>query len=71
MSYSGNPVGFLRRLSGEPANEGEARVAAGAPPADADLLDAYSQAVIGVVEQVGPAVVSIRIRRRSGAGSGF
>ena len=26
---------------------------------DADLLDAYSQAVIGVVSRVGPAVVSI------------
>lgn len=41
--------------------------------ADADLLDAYSQAVIGVVKQVGPAVVSIASRRgdSGGAGSGF
>ena len=45
---------------------------------DAQLLDAYSRAVIGVVERVGPAVVSIqvgwRLRDRSvhrgGAGSG-
>ncbi len=45
---------------------------------DAELLDAYSRAVIGVVERVGPAVVSIqagwRLRgrgvHRGGAGSG-
>jgi S1-C subfamily serine protease len=44
---------------------------------DRDLLDAYSQAVVGVVDAVGPAVVSISVRskpgqpRRSGEGSGF
>jgi S1-C subfamily serine protease len=44
---------------------------------DRDLLDAYSRAVVGVVERVGPAVVSIRVRMKSaprpfgeGAGSG-
>jgi S1-C subfamily serine protease len=47
-----------------------------APPplADAELLDAYSRAVIGVVEAVGPAVVSIATgsrERREGSGSGF
>jgi len=44
------------------------------PADDADLLDAYSRAVIGVVELAGPAVVSLEIgtaRRPSGAGSGF
>jgi S1-C subfamily serine protease len=30
-------------------------------PGDADLLDAYSRAVINVVENVGPAVVSIAV----------
>jgi len=30
---------------------------------DGELLDAYSRAVVGVVEQVGPAVVSIRVRK--------
>ncbi len=39
-----------------------------------DALDAYSRAVIGVVESAGPAVVSLAIkakRGRGGAGSGF
>jgi S1-C subfamily serine protease len=41
-----------------------------------EFLDAYSRTIIGVVERVGPAVVSIRTRRRresypvEGAGSG-
>jgi S1-C subfamily serine protease len=37
-------------------------------PADAELFDAYSRAVIGATEKVGPAVVSVETR---GAGSGF
>lgn len=32
---------------------------------DEELLDAYSRAVIGVVDRVGPAVVSIGIKKRS------
>ena len=41
---------------------------------DADLLDAYSQAVIHVVETVSPAVISVTGRDengRGGSGSGF
>ena len=46
---------------------------------DEELLDAYSRAVIGVVEKVGPAVVAIKIKRsdlstrygNEGAGSGI
>src|SRR5579859_207303 len=34
-----------------------------AQPADEQLLDAYSRAVVGVVEKVGPAVVSISVTR--------
>jgi S1-C subfamily serine protease len=45
-----------------------------AAPTDADLLDAYSEAVVSVVEAVGPSVVSVRTnvrgRRVSGAGAG-
>lgn len=43
-------------------------------PANANLLDAYSQAVIGVVRGVGPAVISVAGRledRERGMGSGF
>ncbi len=50
----------------------------GPRPSDAELLDAYSRAVVGVVAAVGPAVVSVHIgprqagtRRRSGSGSGI
>ena len=48
-----------------------------APVHDGPLLDAYSRAVVDVVERAGPAVVSIELAARgkgnksSGAGSGF
>ena len=49
-----------------------------APADDSDLLDAYSEAVVDVVERLGPSVVSIRVVSRGrrgeageGAGSGF
>jgi S1-C subfamily serine protease len=51
--------------------------AASEPVAGGDPLDAYSAAVVGAVEQVGPAVVSVYVggaaeaeRARGGAGSG-
>ena len=37
--------------------------AAEAPASDEALLDAYSRAVIDVVEKVGPSVVSVDIER--------
>lgn len=57
---SGNAEPQSRR-PGEPAG-----------PRDVDLLDAYSQAVIHVVESVSPAVLSLTgTNERSGSGSGF
>jgi S1-C subfamily serine protease len=45
------------------------------PPADGELLDAYSRAVVRAAEEVGPSVVKIEVHRRvgerSGSGSGF
>ena len=59
---------------------GPPKAGGASPPhtdSDEELLDAYSRAVIGVVEKVGPAVVSIGVKARSrsrgereGAGSG-
>ena len=37
---------------------------------DGDLLDAYSRAVAGVVDEVGPAVVRVETRGRSGRQGG-
>jgi S1-C subfamily serine protease len=67
-------TGHLRRVSA--SHVAWRPAAAPAVPDDGELLDAYSKAVIGVVEQVGPAVVSItasspgRFREREGSGSG-
>jgi S1-C subfamily serine protease len=72
---------FLSFLSGEQAVQGaEASPASSDQPiSDEELLDAYSRAVVGVVEKVGPAVVSIGVKKQvrsggfgvEGAGSGL
>lgn len=54
-------------------NDGNAATRPTPPVHDADLLDAYSRAVVAVVDKVGPAVISIHGRgeERGGMGSGF
>ncbi len=50
---------------------GDARRSASQLPTDSDLLDAYSQAVIRVVEQIGPSVLALSpARGDNGGGSG-
>src|SRR5712691_11163493 len=56
------------------SDEREGQIAQ-SPHGDAALLDAYSEAVVSVVDAVGPTVVGVRTRRASGgrgegAGSG-
>ncbi len=77
MAHIADINDFLRVLSASHLPQDGNGQRAEQPPAagdrDGELLDAYSQAVIGVVERVGPAVVSIAIkgrRRAEGAGSG-
>jgi S1-C subfamily serine protease len=62
----------------DPQARGGQRPEPGRQAADAELLDAYSRAVIGVADRVGPSVVAINIRKQEargpngaeGAGSG-
>jgi S1-C subfamily serine protease len=74
----------MRLVAGPAAGGGARAVGPAARGSDVELFDAYSQAVVGVVEAVGPAVVNIRVaherpasnarrepRRMAGAGSGF
>ena len=53
-------------------------IALGAPPSEAEILDAYSRAVVGAADRVGPSVVHLRVEMpgsgrapvRGGSGSG-
>lgn len=73
-----NTIEYL--ASEQTAKEGSgASVPTAVLESDEELLDAYSHAVIGVVDKVGPAVVSIRVKKAAasprqpggeGAGSG-
>ena len=74
MNLSGRALRWIE----DPGGKGEPSDARAKSPsanaADADLLDAYSRAVIAVVRKVGPSVISMlgpRGEDRGGSGSGF
>jgi len=76
MTRTSSVRAFLQRLADEaPSSGAPAQNPSPIPPtaaADAELLDAYSRAVIGVAQRVGPTVVSLSGRDGShGMGSGF
>ena len=66
---------LLRRIMSDSAEESPSSPPAKRPhESDVNVLDAYSQAVIGVVETVSPAVIGIgplRGEDRGGSGTGF
>src|SRR5438105_2402564 len=76
MSTAYSAIAFLQRVANErELPESPSRNPPGGQPnaaADAELLDAYSRAVVGVVQRVGPTVVSLSSRDGAGGmGSGF
>jgi S1-C subfamily serine protease len=65
---------FFAMADDAPQRDPERPLASRPPVSDADLLDAYSQAVVNVVETVSPSVISVTGRPgdgRGGSGSGF
>ncbi len=73
---SGSSNQTVRFLGNDPARERASARPVHTPDNDLQLLDAYSRAVVHVVETVGPAVVNIAVSRNTprgeqhGAGSG-
>lgn len=60
-----------RRVSNEEPTDSSTPTTGKGPHRDLDLLDAYSQAVVRVVETVAPAVLTVSPERQRGSGSGF
>jgi S1-C subfamily serine protease len=68
----------IRRMLNEDSSRGGRDALKPNPPSEGELLDAYSEAVAGAAEKVGPAVVNLEVRGKrggsevaSGTGSGF
>ncbi|BAZ42548.1 serine protease [Calothrix sp. NIES-4101] len=57
-------IGNLRQVSNDYLAREENQIPRDMLNADEQLLDAYSQAVIGVVQKVSPAVVNIDVQRQ-------
>jgi S1-C subfamily serine protease len=72
------PITPLRVIDGSAEDRAAEQPAAGVPANDPEVqaLDAYSRTVVGAVDRIGPAVVSIQVERAvqgrelGGAGSG-
>jgi len=76
QQHSSHPIisRHLQNLDGPGTHDDRPQPVNRPGASDADLLDAYSQAVIHVVDTVSPAVISVTGRDadgRGGAGSGF
>src|SRR5690242_4699213 len=70
MAPAKSNAGSIDLLFNQTDTDASRPVSGDMPPADSDLLDAYSRTVVGAVARVAPAVVNIGVAKRVRAGSG-